>query len=65
MKILLIEDSRFQRMANGRALAGGGYDVVCTADGEEGLGAAREKIPDLILLNILLPKCQDSKSSGL
>jgi DNA-binding response OmpR family regulator len=65
MKILLIEDSRFQRMANGRALAGAGYDVVYTADGEEGLGAARENIPDLILLDIMLPKCQDSKSSGL
>lgn len=34
-------------MANGRALAGAGCDVVYTADGEEGLGAARENIPDL------------------
>ena len=56
MKILLIEDSRFQRMANGRALTRAGYDVVYAADGEEGLGAARENIPDLILLDMMLPK---------
>ena len=56
MKVLLIEDSRFQRMANGRALTRAGYDVVYGADGEDGLGAARENIPDLILLDIMLPK---------
>jgi PleD family two-component response regulator len=51
MKILPIKDSGFQRMANGRALAKAGYNVVYTADGEEGLSAARENIPDLIPLN--------------
>jgi CheY-like chemotaxis protein len=56
MNILLIEDSRFQRMANGRALTRAGYDVVYGADGEDGLGAARESIPDLILLDMMLPK---------
>lgn len=56
MKVLLIEDSKFQRIANGRALIRAGYDVVYAADGEEGLGAAREDLPDLILLDIMLPK---------
>jgi CheY-like chemotaxis protein len=56
MKILLIEDSKFQRTANGRALIRAGYDVVYAVDGEEGLGAARENLPDLILLDIMLPK---------
>jgi CheY-like chemotaxis protein len=56
MKVLLIEDSKFQRIANGRALIRAGYDVVYAADGEEGLGAAREDMPDLILLDIMLPK---------
>jgi DNA-binding response OmpR family regulator len=36
MKILLIEDSRFQRVANGRALVNAGYDVIYAEDGEEG-----------------------------
>src|SRR5580698_9818008 len=56
MKVLLIEDSKFQRIANGRALIRAGYDVVYAADGEEGLGAARKDIPDLILLDMMLPK---------
>jgi CheY-like chemotaxis protein len=56
MKILLIEDSKFQRTANGRALIRAGYNVVYAADGDEGLGAARENIPDLIVLDMMLPK---------
>jgi CheY-like chemotaxis protein len=55
-KVLLIEDSKFQRTANGRALIRAGYDVLYAADGEEGLGAAQENIPDLILLDMMLPK---------
>jgi DNA-binding response OmpR family regulator len=43
-------------VANGRALIKAGYDVIYAADGEEGLGAAHENIPDLILLDMMLPK---------
>ena len=56
MKILLVEDSKFQRVANGRALTHAGHSVIYAADGEEGLRAARENIPDLILLDMMLPK---------
>ena len=56
MKILLIEDSKFQRLANERALAKASYSVIQAGDGEEGLRVARENIPDLILLDIMLPK---------
>jgi twitching motility two-component system response regulator PilH len=56
MKILLIEDSKFQRIANERALVKAGYGVIHTGDGEEGLRVAREDIPDLILLDVMLPK---------
>ena len=56
MKILLVEDSKFQRIANGRALVKAGYEVIYAVDGEEGLRSARENIPDLILLDMMLPK---------
>ena len=56
MKILLIEDSRFQRIANERALVKAGYSVIQAGDGEEGLRVARKDIPDLILLDMMLPK---------
>src|ERR1700726_3373044 len=56
MKILLIEDSKFQRIANERALVKAGYVVIHAGDGEEGLRIARKDIPDLILLDMMLPK---------
>jgi CheY-like chemotaxis protein len=56
IKILLAEDSKFLRMATERALARAGYEVCSAADGEEALRMAREKVPDLILLDMLLPK---------
>ena len=56
MKILLIEDSKFQRIANERALVKAGYGVIHAGDGEEGLRVARESIPDLIMLDMMLPK---------
>jgi DNA-binding response OmpR family regulator len=56
MKILLIEDSKFQRIANGRALVKAGYGVIDAGDGEEGLRIARESMPDLVLLDMMLPR---------
>ena len=56
IKILLAEDSKFLRMATERALARAGYEVCSAADGEEALRMARENLPDLILLDMLLPK---------
>jgi CheY-like chemotaxis protein len=56
MKILLVEDSKFLRLATERAMVRAGYDVTSAADGEEGLRLARENLPDLILLDIMLPK---------
>jgi len=56
MRILLIEDSMMLRHANERALIKAGYEVTCARDGEEGLRIARESEPDLILLDMLLPK---------
>jgi DNA-binding response OmpR family regulator len=56
MKILVIEDSRFQRVATERRLGQAGYDVIHAADGEDGLRSARQNHPDLILLDMMLPK---------
>lgn len=56
MKILLVEDSRSIRLENERALGRAGYEVICAQDGEEALKYARENCPDLILLDLLLPK---------
>jgi CheY-like chemotaxis protein len=55
-KILLVDDSKFLRLATERALARAGYEVTTAADGEHALEMAREKKPDVILLDMLLPK---------
>jgi len=55
-KILLVDDSKFLRLATERALMRAGYEVSCAADGEQALQVARKKRPDVILLDMLLPK---------
>jgi CheY-like chemotaxis protein len=55
-KVLLVEDSKFLRLANQRALSRAGYEVCTAADGEEALKVAYQKLPDIILLDMLLPK---------
>ncbi len=54
--VLLIDDSKFLRKANELALARFGYAVLTASDGDEGLALAREKIPDLIVLDLIIPK---------
>ncbi|MBZ5546371.1 MAG: response regulator [Acidobacteriia bacterium] len=56
MRILLVEDSRALRLENERVLIKVGYEVICAEDGESALQLARERQPDLILLDLLLPK---------
>jgi CheY-like chemotaxis protein len=55
-KILLVDDSKFLRLATERALTRAGYNVVTASDGEEALALAREQNPEIILLDMLLPK---------
>jgi len=56
MKILLVEDSKFLKMATERALTTAGDEVISASDGDQALSMAREHLPTLILLDIMLPK---------
>jgi CheY-like chemotaxis protein len=55
-KVLLVEDSKFLRMANEHALSKAGYEVSTAADGEQALKVANDQMPDIILLDMMLPK---------
>jgi CheY-like chemotaxis protein len=55
-RVLLVEDDRFLRRACEKSLRQQGFAVSTAADGEEGLRASRAELPDLILLDILMPK---------
>jgi CheY-like chemotaxis protein len=55
-RVLLVEDSKFLRIANERTLSKAGYQVCTAGDGEEALKVANDKLPDIILLDMMLPR---------
>ncbi len=55
-RILIIEDEPALRNVLNDALTSGGFSCTTSADGESGLEAAIATRPDLILLDLLLPK---------
>jgi len=54
-KILVVEDDKFLRRACSSALTQRGFSVVVGVDGEEGLSLAKSHLPDLILLDLIMP----------
>lgn len=56
MRLALIEDNLDLRTGFRQVLSRAGYEVLTARDGEEGLSLVRESHPDLILLDMLLPK---------
>jgi CheY-like chemotaxis protein len=55
MKILIVEDNEMNRDMLSRRLERRGFTVVLAADGDEGVKAARDESPDLILMDMSLP----------
>jgi len=54
--ILFIEDEAVMQKAVSEFLGARGYNVISALDGELGVNIALKKSPDLILLDIILPK---------
>ncbi len=55
-KILLVDDSGTTLMMEKMILNKGPYDLLTAKDGEEGVAMALKENPDLILLDIVMPK---------
>ncbi|MDP9138540.1 MAG: response regulator [Pseudomonadota bacterium] len=55
-RILAVDDTAENLEILRVRLEANGYEVVTAADGEEGLATARSVAPDLILLDIMMPK---------
>jgi CheY-like chemotaxis protein len=55
-KILLVEDEEIMIDLLQRKLTKEGYEISVARNGEEGLQAMKEKKPDLVLLDIIMPK---------
>lgn len=54
--IVLIDDSRLLRTLLEKDLMRAGYQVITATDGEHGLQTVQQHLPDVILLDMLLPK---------
>ena len=54
--ILIVDDNPTNLDILQARLAAHNYEIITAADGEAGLAMAREKQPDLILLDIMMPK---------
>jgi len=55
-KILVVDDEPAVREIYNREFTTAGYKVVIATNGEEGLLKAGEENPDLILLDVMMPK---------
>lgn len=56
MKVLLVDDSKVQRWTIQKNLEKAGFRVTAASDGEQGLRLALKEAPEIILLDMLLPK---------
>ncbi|MBP7018247.1 response regulator [Candidatus Saccharibacteria bacterium] len=55
-KLLLVEDDNNLREIYSARLSAEGYEIVTAADGEEALAVAVKERPDLIVLDVMMPK---------
>ena len=70
MRILVVDDEPAVRDALERALRSNGYAVSTAVDGRDGLERAAAETPDLIVLDIMMPRldgleaCRELRASG-
>ena len=54
-KILIIDDDKIVQLMLKAVLSSHGFDVVSTFTGEEGLVMAKSEMPDMIILDVIMP----------
>ena len=55
-KVLVVDDSEFMRQVLKNILKDEGYEIIETGDGEEAVEQFKVEKPDLVLLDIVMPK---------
>lgn len=55
-KVLVVEDDKFLIKAYAAKLKKEGFDTILASNGEDGLRIAAEEKPDIILLDLVMPK---------
>ncbi|MFH1615953.1 MAG: response regulator [Planctomycetota bacterium] len=64
-RILVVDDEKDLVVMISKALKYQGYEVITANDGQEGLEKAKTEKPDLIVLDLMLPKINGYKVCGL
>ncbi|MCM8613823.1 MAG: response regulator [Candidatus Accumulibacter sp.] len=54
-RILVVDDSPTERYVLNELLTSNGYQVITAENGEEGIAKARSDLPDLILMDVVMP----------
>ena len=55
LNILIVDDSRTVIAAFKKVLVQAGFNVISAANGEEGVAQAKAHLPDLILMDVVMP----------
>ena len=62
--ILLVEDDKNQRLLYEQELRHEGYEVVTVSNGKEALEEVQEKLPDIVIMDINMPKMDGIEAMG-
>ena len=55
-RILIVDDSPTQAMSLTRLIKKHGHEVLTAKDGAEGVEVAKAELPDLVLMDVVMPK---------
>ena len=70
MKIVVVDDEQAVRDSLRRSLSFNGYDIAIAEDGEQALDVIEKEQPDLVILDVMMPKmdglevCRHLRSHG-
>ncbi len=62
--ILLVEDDKNQRLLYAQELSNDGYEVITASDGKEALEKVQEQLPDIVIMDINMPKMDGIEAMG-
>ncbi len=62
--ILLVEDDKNQRLLYEQELRYDGYEVVTATDGKEAVKKVQEQLPDIVIMDINMPKMDGIEAMG-
>jgi CheY-like chemotaxis protein len=62
--ILLVEDDKNQRVLYEQELKHDGYEVVTASDGKEAIEKVQEQLPDIVIMDINMPKMDGIEAMG-